>query len=95
MPGVQNNPRVDAGAIPVRSICQLIPKGGRVSFLLSLLGQDQKTTQEDEIKLLIDSGVIAQWKKRERVHIKQKACDDGSIPSHPTLGEIQSLTQIY
>ena len=65
----------------------MIPKGGRVSFLLSLLGRDQKTTQEDEIKLLIDFGVIAQWQKRERVHIKQKACDDGSIPSHP-FGEL-------
>lgn len=56
---------------------------GKVSFLLSLLGRVQKITQEDENKLIIDFGVIAQWQKRERVHIKQKACDDGSIPSHP------------
>lgn len=40
--------------IPSSILNQLIPKGGRVSFLLSLLGRDQKTTQEDEIKLLID-----------------------------------------
>lgn len=49
---------VDAGAIPVRIIYQLIPTGGRVSFLLSLLGRDQEITQEDEIKLLIDDWVI-------------------------------------
>lgn len=49
---------VDTGAIPARSIYQLIHNGGRVSFLLSLLGRDQEMTQEDEIKLLIDDWVI-------------------------------------